>query len=55
LRNLIRSFAEIKVVAEAADGREAVALADLHRPWSSPCTRARTTCSRRSAPGRAAT
>jgi DNA-binding NarL/FixJ family response regulator len=32
LRNLIKTFAEIKVVAEAADGREAVALADRHRP-----------------------
>jgi DNA-binding NarL/FixJ family response regulator len=32
LRNLIKSFEEIKVVAEAADGREAVLLADQHRP-----------------------
>jgi DNA-binding NarL/FixJ family response regulator len=32
LHNLIGSFAEIKVVAEAADGREAVTLTELHRP-----------------------
>lgn len=32
LRNLIKSFEEIKVVGEAADGREAIALVAKHHP-----------------------